>query len=115
MRVEKKRKPSETLRQWLRRCYPKTLGDVCELCQIVEGDIHRRHVALVECESAHKDRPDNRCGRKVCSVHFELHSDMPLCLKCLGKNVADPALVAALDAKPVKLEQPDLFSAALAA
>lgn len=82
------------------------------LCQMVEPDIHKRHLALAECEGmvTFEGEPV-RCGKAICRHHLHYHGDLPICAKCKGE-APSAELVASYGNKPVIAKQGDLFAVA---
>lgn len=107
-----KRRATETISQYLRRQYAHLRGEMCRDCQTVEPEIHKRHLALAECESATlRDGVPVRCGRAVCRHHLIYQSELTICARCAG-HAPSAELVASYEAKPVQSVQPDLFAIA---
>ena len=107
-----KRKPKETIVNFLQRSYPKLRGDMCRDCQAVESDVNKRHLALAECESATLHNGNSvRFGRPVCRHHLIYQCGLPLCARCVG-HAPSAEMVESYSAKPVQPVQPDLFAVA---
>lgn len=105
-----KRRATETIVSYWQRSYPKLRGGMCEICQIVEPDIHRRHLALAECEGATlRNSEPVRCGKPACRHHLHFKANLPICAKCMGE-APSPEVVASYSVKPTIAKQVDLFA-----